>query len=221
MEPSPNSKRAIQATRLSNRAIMLACVAFFSTMLGVAYAAVPLYELFCRVTGFGRTTQRVEAASDMVLDQTIKVRFDANVAAGLPWRFSPLQREVELKIGEVVEVAYRAENVGSIATAGTASFNVTPQAAGAYFNKMQCFCFTEQRLEPGEAINMPVLFFVDPEIVEQAETRGIETLTLSYTFYRDPDSELNANPDVNAATENDTERRSNVDEAATLAAHVN
>lgn len=221
MAVSPTPAGSTQGTRLSNRAIMLACVAFFSTMLGVAYAAVPLYELFCRVTGFGGTTQRVEAASDTVLDQTIKVRFDANVAVGLPWRFSPLQREVELRIGEVVEVAYRAENIGSVTTAGTASFNVTPQAAGAYFNKMQCFCFTEQRLEPGEAMDMPVLFYVDPEIVEQAETQGLETLTLSYTFYRDPDSDLNVAASADTAARNDDDPVQAVDGPVTVAAQTN
>ena len=177
-----------RAPRFSNRSIMLSCVAFFAAMVGMAYASVPLYQLFCQITGYGGTTQRVEAAADTILDRTIKVRFDANVVAGLPWRFRPLQREVELRIGETVQIAYEATSLGATTTHGTASFNVTPQAAGAYFNKMECFCFTEQALAPGERIEMPVVFYVDPAIVEQVETRGIETLTLSYTFFSDADA---------------------------------
>ena len=187
-EPNDRSRDG-GPTRMSNRAIMLSCVAFFGCMVGMAYASVPLYRLFCQITGYGGTTQRVVEEAETVLDRTIKVRFDANVS-GLPWAFAPKQREVELRIGETIEVAYGAENLGSVTTAGTASFNVTPQAAGAYFNKMQCFCFTEQRLAPGENVHMPVLFYVDPAIVEAAETRGIETLTLSYTFFPDPDADL-------------------------------
>ena len=179
--PGPKTERT--ATRLSNRAILGACSLFFVGMIGMAYAAVPLYQLFCQITGYGGTTQRVETASERVLDRTIKVRFDANVSPGLPWRFEPKQREVEVRIGETFEVAYGSENHGVIPTAGTATFNVTPQAAGAYFNKMECFCFTEQVLRPGESAHMPVVFYVDPEIVEAAETKGIETLTLSYTFF--------------------------------------
>ena len=172
-----------RATRWSDHTIMLACVLFFSSMVGVAYASVPLYRWFCQVTGFGGTTQVADAASGTVLDRTIKVRFDSNVARDLPWKFRPVQREVEVRIGEVTEVAYRAENYGPEATTGTATFNVTPQAAGAYFNKMQCFCFDEQTLAAGEAIDMPIVFYVDPAIVDAVETRGIETLTLSYTFF--------------------------------------
>lgn len=170
-------------TKVSNRTILVSCVVFFSCMIGVAYASVPLYRLFCQVTGFGGTTQVAEAAADTVLDRTIKVRFDANVAGGLPWEFRPLQREVEVRIGEVTEVAYRSANPSATPTVGTASYNVTPQAAGAYFNKMHCFCFEEQTLAAGEATDMPVVFFVDPAIVDAPETRGLETVTLSYTFY--------------------------------------
>ena len=173
----------VSGNRISNRTIMLACVVFFSTMIGVAYASVPLYRWFCQVTGFGGTTQVAEAAPVEVLDRTIKVRFDANVAGGLPWSFRPLQREVEVRIGEVTEVAYRSENHVGHATTATATFNVTPQAAGLYFNKMACFCFDEQALAAGEAVDMPIVFYVDPEIAEAAETRGLETITLSYTFF--------------------------------------
>jgi len=152
-------------------------------MVGMAYAAVPLYEMFCQVTGYGGTTQRVEQASDVILDKKIKVRFDANVGPGLAWSFEPVQREVELKIGETVQIMYRARNNASVPTTGQATFNVTPQAPGAYFNKVQCFCFTETTLKPGEELIMPVVFFVDPEIVNQQETKDLKVITLSYTFY--------------------------------------
>ena len=172
-----------EKSRLGNGTIVALCCAFVIGMVGMAYAAVPLYEMFCKVTGYGGTTQRVEQASDVILDQTIKVRFDANTGLGLPWTFEPVQREVELKIGETVQVLYKARNNASKATTGQATFNVTPQAAGAYFNKVQCFCFTETTLKPGEELEMPVVFFVDPEIVKAVETKGIHTITLSYTFY--------------------------------------
>ena len=172
-----------EKSRLGNGAIVALCCAFVIGMVGMAYAAVPLYEMFCKVTGYGGTTQRVEQASDIILDRTIKVRFDANVGPGLPWTFEPVQREVEIRIGETVQVYYKARNNASKATTGQATFNVTPQAAGAYFNKVQCFCFTETTLKPGEELEMPVVFFVDPEIVKPVETKGIHTITLSYTFY--------------------------------------
>lgn len=168
----------------ANRRIVIACSAFVASMLGVSYAAVPLYELFCQVTGYGGTTQRVEQMSDTVLDRTIKVRFDANVAPGLPWEFKPVKREVELKIGETIQIAYTAHNPSSVSTFGQATFNVTPMAAGAYFNKVQCFCFTETELKPGQSMEMPVVFFVDPAIVDNPEARKIETITLSYTFFQ-------------------------------------
>lgn len=166
----------------ANRRIAIACVAFFSGMVGLAYASVPLYELFCQVTGYGGTTQRVEEASSTVLDKTITVRFDANTSGGLGWKFKPVQRQVEIKIGEIAQVAYRSDNAGPAST-GTATFNVTPQAAGAFFNKMECFCFTETTLATGEGMDMPVVFFVDPEIVNSKELKDINTITLSYTFF--------------------------------------
>ena len=168
---------------LGNGTIVAICCSFVIGMAGMAYAAVPLYEMFCKVTGYGGTTQRVEQASDVILDKTIKVRFDANVGPGLAWSFEPVQREVEMKIGETVQIMYKARNMAKTATTGQATFNVTPQAAGAYFNKVQCFCFTETTLKPGEELIMPVVFFVDPEIVKPVETKGIHTITLSYTFY--------------------------------------
>jgi cytochrome c oxidase assembly protein subunit 11 len=137
-----------------------ACTAFFAGMVGMAFAAVPLYELFCQVTGYGGTTQRVEQYSSTILDKDITVRFDSNVRGGLPWEFRPQQRSVTLKIGETTQVAYAARNVASTPRAGTATFNVVPEQAGAYFMKMECFCFTETELEPGEAMDMPVVFYI-------------------------------------------------------------
>ena len=167
----------------------MACLTFFGAMVGVAYASVPLYELFCRVTGYGGTTQTANAAPVDVIDREITVRFDANVGQGLGWEFAPAQRSITMKIGELAEVAYVAENPLSRASTGSATFNVTPQSAGAYFNKMECFCFTETTLEPGEAMDMPVVFFVDPDIVQKEEMDGINTITLSYTFFRMDDPE--------------------------------
>ena len=167
----------------SNRRVVIACSAFVASMLGVSYAAVPLYELFCQVTGYGGTIQRTEQLSDTILDRTVKVRFDANTAAGLPWDFKPVQREVEVRIGETILVNYTATNTADVSTTGQATFNVTPMSAGAYFNKVQCFCFTETELKSGESMEMPVLFFVDPAIVEAAETQNIDAITLSYTFF--------------------------------------
>ena len=176
-----------QKKERANGVIVASCIAFVVGMTGMAYAAVPLYDMFCRVTGYNGTTKRVEQASDVILDRKIKVTFDANIASDLPWVFKPVQREIELKIGETVQVEFEATNVAKKATTGQAVFNVTPMAAGAYFNKVECFCFTETTLQPGEGLKMPVVFFIDPEIVKAVETKGINTLTLSYTFYaREP-----------------------------------
>jgi cytochrome c oxidase assembly protein subunit 11 len=166
-----------------------ACVVFVGAMVGMAYAAVPLYQLFCQVTGYGGTTQRVEQMSDVVLDRTINVTFDANASAGLNWDFRAVDKKVTPKIGETVQITYTATNNSPHPVTGEAIFNVTPGEAGAYFNKVQCFCFTETTLQPGETLEMPVVFFVDPAIVEAEETKGIGTITLSYTFYPREDQE--------------------------------
>lgn len=173
--PDPGKQR-------TNRVIAGVCVAFFGGMVGMAYAAVPLYEMFCRVTGYGGTTQRVEQYSDTILDRKITIRFDANTS-GVPWDFKPVQREVTLRIGETAHVAYEARNMFDRATAGRATFNVSPALAGAYFNKVECFCFTDTTLEPGERLDMPVVFYVDPAIVDAPELKDIRTITLSYTFF--------------------------------------
>ncbi|HEV7307397.1 cytochrome c oxidase assembly protein [Ensifer sp.] len=171
----------------SNRVVVGTCLAFVGGMVGMAYAAVPLYDMFCRVTGYNGTTQRVEQASDVILDEKVKVTFDANTSGGLPWEFKPVQRDIDIRIGETVQVMYKAKNLSSKPTTGQATFNVTPMQAGAYFNKVQCFCFTETTLQPGEEMEMPVVFFVDPDMVKAVETKDIKTLTLSYTFYpREP-----------------------------------
>lgn len=172
-----------KATKNSNGKLAIACVAFVGAMVGLSYAAVPLYQIFCQVTGYGGTTSRVEQASDVILDQKIKIRFDANVSGDLPWDFKPKVREVEIAIGETAQIEYLAKNISGMTTNGQATFNVTPQSAGAYFNKVECFCFTETDLEPGESLDMPVIFFVDPEIVDYQETKNIKTITLSYTFF--------------------------------------
>lgn len=167
----------------SNRTVAIACVSFFVCMVGAAYASVPLYRLFCQVTGYGGTTQRVDQYSDTILDKTMKVRFDANTSNGLPWDFKPVQREVSLRIGETLMIKYEAQNLFDQPTYGRASFNVAPARAGAYFNKVECFCFTDTTLQPGESMEMPVVFFIDPEIVNDPDLKDVKTITLSYTFF--------------------------------------
>lgn len=198
-----------ERTQRSNRRVAVACVGFFAGMVGMAYAAVPLYDLFCKVTGYGGTTQRVEQYSETVLDRDIKVRFDANVSGGLPWDFKPVERDVTIKIGETTQISYEAKNVFSRPVSGRASFNVTPQMAGAYFMKVECFCFTDTELAPGETMDMPVVFYVDPEIVNVPELKNISTITLSYTFFPiadgKPQAAAAAGTGPNTTTHADTE----------------
>lgn len=168
----------------ANKVVAAVCVAFFGGMIGMAYAAVPLYAMFCQVTGYGGTTKRAtEQYADRILDRTIKVRFDANVSGGLPWTFEPVAREISMKIGETAQAHYTASNPFKTATSGRATYNVTPEFAGSYFNKVECFCFTDTTLEPGGTLDMPVVFFVDPDIVDAPELKDITTITLSYTFF--------------------------------------
>ena len=152
-------------------------------MGGLAWASVPFYDWFCRVTGFGGATDVAEAAPDDILDQTIRVRFDASLERDMPWEFRPLQREMELRIGETGLAFYEAYNPTDRPVAGSASYNVTPYEAGGFFYKIQCFCFEQQVLQPGERVEMPVTFFVDPEIVTDRDGKFVHTITLSYTFY--------------------------------------
>jgi cytochrome c oxidase assembly protein subunit 11 len=163
--------------------VVVSCIAMVAAMAGLSYAAVPLYRLYCQVTGYQGTTQRAAKPSDAVLDRTLTVRFDANVSPDLPWRFEPLQKKLEIKIGENTLAFYRATNTSDQPVTGTAIFNVAPEAVGLHFNKLQCFCFTEQRLEPGESKDMAVSFYVDPGFVEDEDTKEFSELTLSYTFY--------------------------------------
>lgn len=167
----------------NNGAVVLMCLVFVFGMTAMSFAAVPLYRIFCQVTGYNGTAQRVEQYSNVVLDKTIKVTFDANVAPGLDWEFKPEQKSVSPKIGETVKVMFNARNKSSEPIRGQAIFNVTPLQAGAYFNKVECFCFTETVLQPGETLEMPVVFFVDPAIADAEETKDIRVLTLSYTFF--------------------------------------
>jgi cytochrome c oxidase assembly protein subunit 11 len=163
-------------------------------MGGLAWASVPFYDWFCRVTGFGGATNVAEAGSDVILDQTIKVRFDASLARDMPWTFKPEVREMEIRIGETGLAFYEAHNPLDVPVAGQASYNVTPYEAGAFFDKIECFCFTEQVLMPGETVMMPVSFFVDPAIVDDREGQYVHTITLSYTFYEIdlPEEEIQA-----------------------------
>lgn len=153
-------------------------------MVGLAFASVPLYRLFCEVTGFGGTP-RVDAAavSSGISDREIEVRFDSNVAGGLPWTFEPEQRSIRVRLGEEVEARYRVRNLAATDTIGTSTFNVVPNSAGPHFVKLQCFCFTEQRLRPGEEATLPVRFYVEPEIGADRDARNVAAVTLSYTFF--------------------------------------
>ena len=152
-------------------------------MGALGWAAVPLYDLFCRVTGYGGTTRTAETTSDVIMDQEITVRFDASVARDFPWQFRPVERTMTLRIGEMGLAFYEAYNPTDEPIAGTASYNVTPYAAGVHFIKIACFCFTQQVLQPGERVQMPVSFYVDPSLVDDPEARDIPVITLSYNFH--------------------------------------
>ncbi len=156
-------------------------------MTGLVAASVPLYNWFCRVTGYGGTTTTANAAPGTAADREIAIRFNADVNSKLPWSFRPVQREITVRLGEQQLAFYAAENLADTPITGTATFNVTPQKAGNYFAKIDCFCFTEQRLAPGERVEMPVSFFVDPELANDAGLDDITAITLSYTFFRSPD----------------------------------
>ncbi len=181
--------------RAKNRTALLALLGA-ATMLGLGYAAVPLYDLFCRVTGFGGTTQRAsESDADLAArmaqsagGRTISIRFDGTTASDMPWRFHPEQTTDTVTIGQRDMAFYTARNDSSIPITGTATFNVEPEQAGKYFNKIQCFCFTEQTLAPGQAVRMPVLYYIDPAALKDPGMDGVEQITLSYTFHRAKES---------------------------------
>ncbi len=154
-----------------------------AVMLSLSFAAVPFYDWFCRTTGFGGATLVAETGADVILDQTIRIRFDASLEAGMPWEFKPVVYEMDLRLGETALAFYEAYNPTDRVIAGTASYNITPDAAGGYFNKIACFCFTEQVLQPGERVRMPVSFFVDPAILADEDGKFVHEITLSYTFH--------------------------------------
>ena len=181
----PTDKPTPAAPRLGRDAMVAAiCGAVVALMVGASYAAVPFYNWFCHATGFNGTTQvAISAPSSAPLARKIAVRFDSNVAGGLPWKFEPEQTEIEINIGQVVTVYYNVTNQSARTTTGQAAYNVAPLTVGAYFQKINCFCFTEQTMAPGEKREMPVVFYVDPSLVADHENDGLNTITLSYTFY--------------------------------------
>ncbi|EDZ48234.1 cytochrome c oxidase assembly protein CtaG [Rhodobacterales bacterium Y4I] len=166
------------------RKTVLQLVGVVVLMGGLSWASVPFYDWFCRVTGFGGVTGVASSGSDTVLDQTIKVRFDGSKERGMPWEFKPLQREMEIRLGETGLAFYEAYNPTDRPVAGQASYNVAPYQAGGFFSKIDCFCFTEQVLQPGERVQMPVTFYVDPEIIDDRDAKYVHTITLSYTFHQ-------------------------------------
>ena len=178
----PTGRRAASTRR--DLAIAAACGVFVAAMVGASYAAVPFYNWFCRVTGFNGTTQVATAGpTGQPLGRKITVRFDANVNGGLPWTFTPEQTSIDVRLGEVVTVFYNAVNLSARETVAQAGYNVSPLTVGAYFDKINCFCFTEQRLAAGEHREMPVVFYVDPALAKDADGKDVDTITLSYTFY--------------------------------------
>ena len=200
-EPNPNGSRGAAPPAAGGergrRDLMIAagCGAFVAVMVALAYASVPFYNWFCRTTGFGGTTQVARSAPDQVIGRRITVRFDANVTGGLPWKFAPERNSIDLKIGEVVTVLFKVTNLAARDTVGEASYNVTPPTVGSYFEKINCFCFTTQRLKAGEQRDMAVVFFIDPALARDAEEDDLDTITLSYTMYpvREPNKPLAVN----------------------------
>jgi len=175
------ARQALQDRNVRTLAMLVGVVAF---MTGLAYASVPLYRLFCQVTGYGGTPARADAAPEFVSDRVIRVSFTADVAQGLGWRFQAEQRAVELKVGENKLAFYSAENLENVPVTGQATFNVSPDVFGPYFTKIACFCFEEQTLQPGQRVDMPVSFFIDPAILDVPELKHLNDVTLSYTFFR-------------------------------------
>jgi cytochrome c oxidase assembly protein subunit 11 len=177
--------RASQEQR--NLRMLMVLVGVVAGMTGLSYASVPLYRLFCQVTGFGGTPQRADVAPTEISDRTVRVTFTADVASGLGWRFQPMQRQIELRVGENKLAFYSAENMESKPVTGRATFNVSPEMFGPYFTKIECFCFTEQTLQPGQRVEMPVSFFIDPAMLDDLQLKKINDVTLSYTFFRAAD----------------------------------
>lgn len=179
--PSPTSEPARRKAGRNAR-LAVVCGLLFTAMVGAAYASVPLYRAFCQLTGYDGTVRRAEIAPDRVLDRKLTIRFDANVRE-LPWTFTPNQVSQELKIGDTGLAFYRVTNNGKTPLTGRASYNVIPESAGPYFQKLECFCFTDQTIAPGATVEFPVVYFVDPRFAEDFESRGAQEVTLSYTFF--------------------------------------
>jgi cytochrome c oxidase assembly protein subunit 11 len=181
--------------------VAASCGVFVAAMVGAAYAAVPLYNWFCRTTGFAGTTQVAHQAPEHILGRTINIRFDSNVAPGLPWKFMPEQNEITVRIGEVTTVHYKVINEAARTITAQASYNVSPPQVGGYFAKINCFCFTEQTMKPGETREMTVVFYVDPKIAQDRDQDDLNTITLSYTFYpvRAPARPVAQAPDKNSS----------------------
>ncbi len=169
--------------RRRNKRVMIVLLATVAGMVGLSFASVPLYNLFCRVTGYGGTPGIVEAATGVVVDRVIAVRFDSSIDPALPWRFSPGQPPMQIRVGETAMAFFRAESRAAVATTGTATYNVTPDKVAKYIDKIECFCFTEQTLEAGQSVDMAVSFFVDPAIMDDRRLDDVHTITLSYTFF--------------------------------------
>ncbi len=188
MNPQTPLKTPSNAPAKSRRDVLIAfcCGGLVAGMVGLSFAAVPFYSWFCRTTGYGGTTQVAHALPTQVSARTVTVRFDSNVAAGLPWRFEPERRTIDVKLGEVVTVYYAVTNEAARVTTGQAGYNVSPSTVGAYFEKINCFCFTEQTMKPGEKRDMAVVFYVDPKLADDSEQDGLNLITLSYTFYPVP-----------------------------------
>ena len=200
------SARQTQSPRKSPRdfIVAFACGAFVAAMVGVSYAAVPLYSWFCRTTGFGGTTQVAKSAPTQTSSRIVTVRFDSNVAPGLPWSFEPERRTIDVRLGEVVTVYYTATNESPRVTTAQAGYNVTPPTVGAYFEKINCFCFTQQTLKPGEKREMAVVFYVDAKLAKDSEQNGVNNITLSYTFF------LVQEPEQGVAEGNNSEKSGHI-----------
>lgn len=180
--------------KVDNNRLAVLLISLSFGMLGMAYAAVPLYQLFCQVTGFGGTTQIAETTSGTVIERRITVRFSANTHREMPWEFRPVQSSQELKIGEQALAFFEAVNHTDKILTGTATFNVTPHKAGPYFVKIECFCFTEQTLQPGQRVDMPVTYYIDPEIANDPNLDEVTEVTLSYTFFLKDSDDNGASP---------------------------
>jgi len=200
MSSAPRETKPLDPKR--NVRVAAAAGLLVMAMVGLTYASVPLYRLFCQATGFGGTTQRADVAPGAAGECAVTIRFDANTAASLPWSFHAEQLQMDVKLGEQSLAFYRATNKSTRDTVGSAVFNVTPAEAGAYFSKIQCFCFSEQKLKPGESMDMPVAFFVDPKIADDPDLRSLTTITLSYTFYPADEGTTvsSASPEAEAVT---------------------